>query len=109
MSEQHYYATCAFGWAVAPTRAQAIKDMSSYVGSDLIKRQVNSQKGLYCWSCRVMLPQEATYTVNEYMPYFITKDGKPTDKRVPIDRVIEGRVQNVKGHMVVEDHDEEDE
>ena len=99
----HYYATIAFGWAVAPTREEAIASVARQAGTDIIKRNVKAHGGLYCWSCRVELPQEAHYSINFYQPEFITRDGKTTEERVPLSKVIEANIQNLKGHLVIVD------
>lgn len=99
----HYYATTVFGWAVAPTREEAIASVARQAGSDIIKRNLKPNGGLYCWSCRVGMPQADHYTINEYTPEFIIRDGKPTKERVPVSKVIEANIQNTKGHLVLID------
>lgn len=98
----HYYATTAFGWSVAATREEAIAGCARYAGNDLIKRNALIG-GLYCWSCRVGLPQSAHYTISEYMPRRVTVDGKVTEEVVPLSRIVTVRIQNMKGHVIIED------
>lgn len=99
----HYYASTAFDWAVADTRAEAIARVAKSAGSDGIKRQVKANGGLYVWSCRVELPQSATYTITSYAPDRIIVDGKETEDKVPIGDAKSYRIQNTKGHVAVED------
>lgn len=106
--QHHYYASSAFGWAAAPTRREAVAAVARDAGSAIVRRQVKAHGGLYVWSCRVELPQSATYTINEYAPEFITAkqdDGtfKSTNVRVPTSRHVESRVVDTKGHAALED------
>lgn len=88
MTEQqhHFYGSTAFNWAVAQTREEVVKKLASATGADLIKRNVAANGGLYCWTCKVELPQEAHYDINFY---------KPVD--VPISEAQEFNILNAKG------------
>lgn len=61
----HYYATTAIGWAVAPTRAEAIREVLRDA-----KGQFNPDEngGIYVYSVRVGLPKSANYKMENYQP-----------------------------------------
>ena len=92
MSEHHYFASTAFNWAVAPTRKEALEKVAKAAGTDMMRRQVSVNGGLYVWSCKVNAPQSATYGIVNYAP-----DGvEYTDTQ-------EAKLVNSKGHLTVLD------
>lgn len=103
--QHHYFASTALAWGTGPTRAAAIERAARGSGSDAIKRNVKANGGLYVWSTRVELPESATYDINNYAPSFLTNAGARSGQRVPMSNTIIGRIQNVKGHLIVEDAD----
>jgi hypothetical protein len=108
----HYYASTAVSWATGSTRHEAIARAARIAGSDIIKRNVKSQGGLYCWSCRVLAPEAQSYTINFYQPEFITvlEEGtgqyKSTGVPIPKDRAMGMRIQNIKGHVILDEKEE---
>lgn len=103
MAKHHYYAATAFDWAVAPTRREAIAKVARAGGTDLIKRQIKTNKGMYVWSCRVNTPLAQQYTIHEYQPRHLIVDGEPTGVAVPLDTPREFRIVSVRGHVIPED------
>jgi hypothetical protein len=85
----HYFASTAFGWAVAPTRAEAMASVARQAGTDIIKRNTKASGGLYCWTVRVELPQSTSYGINNYAP-----------ADVPTADVREFNLVNTKGHSL---------
>lgn len=72
---EHYYASCVYGWVTAPTKEAAIKGLARYVGTSVIKQaRKSSNGGMFAVIVRVDLPEKAHYTINEYMPHTITKE-----------------------------------
>ena len=70
--QHHYFASCALGWQVAPTREEAVEKLIQGFSSD-IKRAVdgahkNGEPGCYLWSCKVHEPQSAHYKIRYYQP-----------------------------------------
>ena len=72
MSNHHYYATCAFGWATADTLDGAITKLVKRFRSDVQRCTRNTQKegqpGCYVWTCRVHEPADASYKIEWYAP-----------------------------------------
>jgi len=73
MSDHHYFASCAFGWATAPSRDEAIKKMVGEFRSDVKRITQAVQKrgdgpGFYLWSCKVLAPSDAQYSIEWYAP-----------------------------------------
>lgn len=64
----HYFASSAFGWAVAATRAEAVVAVAREAGSETIARHRKNHGGLYVWSCRVDAPIDTAYQIDEYHP-----------------------------------------
>jgi hypothetical protein len=69
----HYFASCAFGWATAPTRKEAIEKLGRYFATSLKRVIANAQKrgepGAYLWSCRVEgRHDEAEYRIEYFAP-----------------------------------------
>ena len=97
MSEQdhHYFATNAFCWGVGATREAAVKECIRRVGAAIVRQQVTNPKlgGVYVWACRVKAPQSTHYGINNFMP-----------QGVEIEAVIEAKIVNLKGHVVLMDN-----
>ena len=76
----HYFASCAFGWATADTRDEAVRKLVDKFHRDFTTITKNSLKkgipGAYLWSCQVNAPSTAKYGIEFYMPRGIaTEDG----------------------------------
>jgi len=74
---EHFFASCAFGWATAATRSEALEKLAREYWSqtDIRKQQKKGQPGVYLWSCRVPLPESSSYSIDFYAP----KDVGATD------------------------------
>lgn len=72
MENQHYFASCVFGWAVATTREEALEKCLNQFRTDIKRIVLNRQKegspGFYMWSCKVPLPIEAHYSIDWFAP-----------------------------------------
>ena len=99
----HYYASTAFNWAVAQTRKEAIESVARMAGADIIKINVKNHGGLYVWSCRVLMPESTHYSIHAYAPHKIMLDGKTTGVAVPLGAIVIARIQNTKGHLILEE------
>ena len=91
---EHYYASCVYGWVTAPTKEAAIKGLARFVGSSIIARaRESSSGGLYAIVVRVDLPEKAHYSIKEYKPHTITKEDGVNEarkgERVPLGPVEE--------------------
>jgi hypothetical protein len=70
----HYFASCALGWATAKTRAEAIDKMirGNCLTQDVKRITANMQKkgepGFYLWTCRVHGPDDADYRIEWFQP-----------------------------------------
>lgn len=78
MADHHYYASCLYGWATAPTKDAAIKGLARSVGSGVIK---SSNGGVRAIVVRVDLPEKAHYTINDYVPHTIIKEDGVNENR----------------------------
>lgn len=72
MSNNHFFASNAFGWGVGKTRDEAIKESIKAVGNTLTKEQIkaahqNGRAGFYVWSCEVLAPIETKYEKNLFL------------------------------------------
>lgn len=77
--QHHYFASCAFAWATAETRKEAIEKMIAYAGRQDIKKMTNNlhkkgEQGAYFWTCRVMVPSDHNYQINFYSPQGVKKE-----------------------------------
>jgi hypothetical protein len=72
MEQQHYYATCAVGWATAETREEALRKLVNSCSPEIRRATKRLQKegkpGFYLWSCCVPLPADAHYKIEWYKP-----------------------------------------
>lgn len=77
--EVHYFASTVFGWATGTTRDEAIQRVVNDSRRDYITITKNLQKdgkpGAYVWSCEVMAPSDAKYSINYYQPKIDWRDG----------------------------------
>jgi hypothetical protein len=88
----HYFASTAFDWATATTRAEAVRKVAKRCGRDMITAQVKAHGGLYVWTCRVDAAEKSGYAIRSYAPH-----GVPTcDAR-------EYRIVNASGAVAVDD------
>ena len=67
-NQHHYFATTAFYWVVGATRQEAIENMARRFSPEELKHQKKASGGIYTWTCRVALPQNAHYAIENYMP-----------------------------------------
>lgn len=65
---QHFYASTPYTWAVRQTRQEAIDAVAGDIGKATIEGAVKRDGGLWCWTCRVPLPQSAPYEILNYKP-----------------------------------------
>ena len=77
----HYFASCAFGFALADTREEAIQKLVNGFRRDLTPVVKNAQKngepGCYMWSCLVEAPADAEYQISFYAPQGVgVRDGE---------------------------------
>lgn len=97
----HFFASTAVSWGVGQTRQEAIDKAARIAGSDIIKRNVKANGGLYVWTCEVECPQSTDYNINNYAPSTlidpVTK--KDTNVAVPIHKTMEFLIANVKGDV----------
>lgn len=73
MSDFHYFASHALGWATAETKEDAIEKLwRQFTSGDIRKWLQNAHKsgefGLHFWCCRVPLPADADYRIEYYAP-----------------------------------------
>lgn len=95
----HFYATNAYGWAVGRTRTEAIRKLAGDVGATTLKNHVKGKgKGLYVWTCRVALPLEAHYRIENYRP-----SETPDGKIVGLSQVQEFRIITTRGAVLPND------
>jgi len=71
-TEHHYYAACGTGWATGKTLQGAINKLAASERSS-IRATINrvdkrGEPGCYIWTCRVELPDSATYGIERFMP-----------------------------------------
>ena len=99
--QHHFFASTAFNWATASTRAEAVAKVARAAGADLIKRNVKAHGGLYVWTVQVNTPEDQHYTINNYAPNKLIVDGQPTTVQVPVGRPMEFDIVNTKGHVAV--------
>lgn len=90
----HYFAACAIGWATAPTAAEALAKIAKEEDTVFFARHLK-RGGLYAWTCRVLLPASAAYTIEFYAPCK-QPDGTP----VPRDNAEHWRVLNRQGTAI---------
>ena len=106
MSKQqhHYYATSGYGWGVGPTREAAIKKALAWVSKPAMKRGGVDGPGVAFSIARIELPEQAHYTIMNYLPHTIQKeDGKNEARkgeRVPMTEREEVRVTDFKGTTI---------
>lgn len=72
-TQTHWFATCAFGWAAAETREEALEKCAAQFANDVARVTKNMQKegnpGMYFWSCEVMQPYDGDgYRIEFYQP-----------------------------------------
>lgn len=74
----HYFASFTFGWAVAPTREEAIEKLVNAFRSEVKKITQISHKegspGCYIWTCRVNESQDTRYKIDMFQPVDVDID-----------------------------------
>lgn len=70
---EHYFATCALGWATDKTHDGAIGKLVRRFSSDFKEVIKNQQKqgtgfGMYVWTCKVLAPDDEPYKIEFYQP-----------------------------------------
>jgi hypothetical protein len=72
MSDHHYFATFALGYAKGATREEAVSKLVKGFRSNFKEISSNLQKegqlGAYIWSAKVHVPLEGEYGINFYQP-----------------------------------------
>ena len=70
--EHHYFASCVYGWATAQTRDNAINKLVNAFRPEFKRMTTEGQKrgdlGAYIWSCKVLAPSDAKYSIEYYQP-----------------------------------------
>lgn len=71
-SQYHFFASCALGWATADTRKDAVIKCADQFRYDLTRALKSLNKkgelGPYLWSCKVLAPKDAKYSIEYYQP-----------------------------------------
>lgn len=89
----HYFASTAYGWSRADTRAEAIAKVARQAGSGFFKGvKGRPAPTLYVWTCKVNAPKDAVYSIDFYMPTV-----------VGIEAAMEFEIVSVDGHVVPRD------
>lgn len=89
----HYYASTAYGWSRADTRAEAIAKVARQAGSSAFTAPKGKPKPtLFVWTCKVNAPKDAAYSIEFYMP-----------TGVDIGAAMEFEIVSAKGHVVPRD------
>ena len=101
MTQHHYYGSTIYGWAVADTKEKVIKSLAQDFSVESLKRMRKEIGGPSAVICKVNLPKEAHYSINNYLPEKITKeDGVNTNRAgepVPVEDVEKIRIQTRSG------------
>lgn len=85
----HYYGSTAYDWITGPSREYVAKRLAACAGS-MLTTAVKRGSGIEAVICKVLLPQEATYTIRNYVPFEITErkaEGEKlerTGRKVPL-------------------------
>lgn len=95
MTAFHYFGSTAYNWATGATRAEVLAKLGRRTGADLLKQHAKAHGGLYVWTCRVPLPADASYDIQNFAPV------------VPYEAVREFRLQSIKGHSLPIDREDE--
>ena len=106
----HFFASCAFGWASADTRDEAIEKLVNHFRSEYKAGVKASHKrgdaGAYVWTCQVNAPADADYKINFYAPVDVdTQDGQEhavtylTDKAMAHCRTYQQEVGNLRAEL----------
>ncbi len=66
--DQHYYAACVYGWAVADTPAAALARLAADISTETIAEGVANTGGLRCFVCKVSADITAGYEILCYVP-----------------------------------------
>ena len=73
MSKTHFFASCALGWARGETRDEAVEKLVRSFRKDFKSSVAAMHKsgvpGTYVWSCKVIAPIDARYSINHYAPH----------------------------------------
>lgn len=85
----HFYASTYLHWGTGPTREHVLAELAKRHEDTLTAAAVKKHGGIEVAIMRVELPQEATYTIRDYVPNEITKRNEQgeltgTGKRVPL-------------------------
>lgn len=89
--EHHYFAASAFGWAVGPTRADAVRKAAEQAGERLVNSYAK-QEGLHVFTCKVGAAIEVSYEI---------ADGRP--RNVPYSLPVCMQVFDMLGRGIVRD------
>lgn len=88
----HYFGSTAYNWATGATRQEVIEKLARQAGTEAIKRndKHSEGQGLYCWTCRVGVPQSTDYEISYFQP-----------QGVPVTQGLEVGIKSAKGLVVV--------
>ncbi len=119
MNATHYFATCIFGYATAPTREEAIEALVNRWRRDLKGVVKNCHKdgipGAYLWTCKVNAAEDAGYKIEWFMPKGVDIEDTQehaitylTDKQLAYCRTYEGEAKALRERLdAIESGDEE--
>jgi len=100
----HWYGATGYGWAVADTREKVLKALANDCGSRIVKQHVQHSGGVSAVVCRVPLPQEAHYTISDYLPHTITKEDGVNEarkgERIEVTDTENIRIVNMQGKTI---------
>ncbi len=106
----HFFASCAFGWATADTRDEAIEKLVNSFRRDYKDIVKNSHKrgeaGAYVWTCQVNAPADENYSIEYYAPKGVDiEDAQEhaitylTDKVMAHCRIYDQEVKNLRAEL----------
>lgn len=82
--QHHFFAGNRYNWCTALDWEEAVQKLASQTDNDLINGHKRMTGGMVCVVCRVELPESAHYSISNYVPSTMIKDGERTDDLVPI-------------------------
>lgn len=74
MTDSHYFASNAIGWATAESRDEVIEklalrnDAPGGTRKWLSNTHKSGKPGIYFWSCKVHTPADASYRIESFAP-----------------------------------------
>ncbi|WYW04447.1 hypothetical protein Mudajogi_00002 [Pseudomonas phage vB_PpuP-Mudajogi] len=86
----HYFGSTCFNWATGATRQEVVTKLAKMAGTEQLKRSVKGSGGLYCWTCKVGVPEGTDYQISYFQP-----------QGVPVTDGQNHNIMNVKGHVTL--------